>query len=498
MELDRHLEVITGVPAAKTLSPSRYKRHSRLSKSTKSPSLKQKEKTGTAPKDSAEYLNDLIRSIYLPYVPSKTAIVDVLPALASSASIDRELLAFLGLFIRQFIQGWYSKLSSDEDFLLELVANIAHITRGIEERGRKLDPVMVLDKVCLVLNNHLVSLRTAREVSGTNLCNHNNMVELYKILCGHLAVPPSDATTQNEARSQRSGVYHNDSQHLYLSVLVLKVLKLALPPDLFDSPLALSFLKNLLSDLVLSSVVEKLSENYFWYEILINISRGVTGEKHGEKVPPESNEEKQNPTISIRGRIISLSRRLSHLVAYTTSIRDSGDTPARQKDRIPISTHSVFTLAANLFSIQAKRPLVYGLVCFLPVHNRRMNHLFHNITHHLMGKFLKESTAVQILSKLRSTMFPTDEEMGPSRIDPTVEERETIKANAIASVSQMVSKYPFVQNFLYGSQAVDLMPREIEQFVGAFDNKTVNKLLIMQLLDCIIGELFPELYSQIE
>ncbi len=89
------------------------------------------------PKDSPEYLLKLCKNLFYPNEKSDKDYKDLLPALTSSNSIDLELYCLIGLFLRQFVTSWYSRITDDEIFMDELINVIAHITRGLEERIRK-------------------------------------------------------------------------------------------------------------------------------------------------------------------------------------------------------------------------------------------------------------------------------------------------------------------------------------------------------------------------
>ena len=58
-------------------------------------------------------------------------------------------------FCRDFVFGWYSKITKDRTFVDELITVIAHITRSLEQRSRELDKVtLILDDLPLLLDVH--------------------------------------------------------------------------------------------------------------------------------------------------------------------------------------------------------------------------------------------------------------------------------------------------------------------------------------------------------
>lgn len=61
----------------------------------------------------------------------------VLPALTSSANVDLELYALIAVIFRDFVHKWYGQITSDTAFVDEVVTVVAHVTRALEERLRK-------------------------------------------------------------------------------------------------------------------------------------------------------------------------------------------------------------------------------------------------------------------------------------------------------------------------------------------------------------------------
>jgi PXA domain len=64
----------------------------------------------------------------------------VLPALTSSSVVDLELYALIAVILRDFVHKWYTQITSDVSFVEQVVVVIAHVTRALEERLRKVRP----------------------------------------------------------------------------------------------------------------------------------------------------------------------------------------------------------------------------------------------------------------------------------------------------------------------------------------------------------------------
>jgi hypothetical protein len=83
-------------------------------------------------------------------------IEDVLPPLTSSNEVDLQLYGIISVIIKEFVQAWYSKITPDQVFVNEVVRIIAHCTRGLEQRLRKVDlEALLLDEIPELLQTHL-------------------------------------------------------------------------------------------------------------------------------------------------------------------------------------------------------------------------------------------------------------------------------------------------------------------------------------------------------
>jgi hypothetical protein len=97
-------------------------------------------------------------------------IEEVLPPLTSSNEIDLQLYGIISVIIKEFVQTWYSKITPDHVFVNEVLQVIAHCTRGIEQRLRKIDlEALLLDEIPELLEAHL-SCRCFRPLSFDVTC----------------------------------------------------------------------------------------------------------------------------------------------------------------------------------------------------------------------------------------------------------------------------------------------------------------------------------------
>lgn len=84
---------------------------------------------------------------------------ELLPPLTSSNNIDVELYAIIAVVLNQFVHSWYSRITSDSDFIDGIVQIIAHCTRGVEQRLRHVDlEGLLLDELPALLVAHIESM----------------------------------------------------------------------------------------------------------------------------------------------------------------------------------------------------------------------------------------------------------------------------------------------------------------------------------------------------
>lgn len=90
----------------------------------------------------------------LPTDPS--AIEDILPPLTSSNDVDIELYAVLAIIVKDFVNTWYTKITTDHGFVEEIIQIVAHCSRALEQRLRRIDvAALVLDEIPLLVQAHV-------------------------------------------------------------------------------------------------------------------------------------------------------------------------------------------------------------------------------------------------------------------------------------------------------------------------------------------------------
>ena len=80
-----------------------------------------------------------------------------LPPLTSSNEVDLQLYALIAVVIKEFVHAWYTKITPDAAFTEELIQVVAHCTRALEQRLRKVDiEALLLDEIPAIVEAHIV------------------------------------------------------------------------------------------------------------------------------------------------------------------------------------------------------------------------------------------------------------------------------------------------------------------------------------------------------
>jgi PXA domain len=121
--------------------------------------------------NSTEYTSEkatatLIRRVLGPQTgvdPRNTpgSIEDILPPLTSSNEVDLQLYAIIAIVVKDFVQLWYSKITPDHVFIEEVVQIIAHCSRAVEQRLRRIDiEELIFDEIPALVEAHVLGKNT--------------------------------------------------------------------------------------------------------------------------------------------------------------------------------------------------------------------------------------------------------------------------------------------------------------------------------------------------
>ena len=84
---------------------------------------------------------------------------ELLPPLTSQNEVDLQLYTIIAIVMRDFVYSWYGRITPDHTFVEETIRIIAHCTRDLEQRFRRVDlESLVLDEIPTLVGRHISGL----------------------------------------------------------------------------------------------------------------------------------------------------------------------------------------------------------------------------------------------------------------------------------------------------------------------------------------------------
>ena len=113
----------------------------------------------------------LIRKVLCPQqtnIANDTWPIDeLLPPLSSSNEVDLQLYTIIAIVVQQLVYSWYGQITSDEAFVEEVVRILAHCTRAVEGRLRKIDlESLLLDEIPGLVESHILGPSSCKKFNA--------------------------------------------------------------------------------------------------------------------------------------------------------------------------------------------------------------------------------------------------------------------------------------------------------------------------------------------
>ncbi|KAK4242575.1 PXA domain protein 1 [Achaetomium macrosporum] len=237
---------------------------------------------------SADPLSDratafLIRRILCPQQADKgrsspASIEDILPPLTSRNDVDLQLYALIAIILREYVQNWYTKITPDETFVAEIVQIIAHITRALEQRLRKVGlESLLFDEIPELLDKHVTAYRVAHDPL-TQPPVGTDPREIYHSLCPLPALSPVPRPGDPGSVAAQA-----ENEAAYRQLLVYAFLAILLPTEDLENSCLTALVGQIFSELIIGNTVAgRLSEPWLIWELLIIASRTAGRHKTAE------------------------------------------------------------------------------------------------------------------------------------------------------------------------------------------------------------------------
>lgn len=196
---------------------------------------------------------------------------ELLPPLTSSNEVDQELYAFIAIIIREFVHVWYTKITPDYVFVEEVVKIIAHCTRALEQRLRKVDlEALLFDELPDLLEIHFQAHKAAHQKLHPTPFESDPR-QIYHSLCPFPALSPvPDEKNKVDVESQKG------NEAAYRQLLVQGVLAVLLPTEDLENDCLTSLVGQIFSEMILGGGIGgKASEPWLLWEGITKIAEAV-------------------------------------------------------------------------------------------------------------------------------------------------------------------------------------------------------------------------------
>lgn len=222
---------------------------------------------------------------------------ELLPPLTSRNDVDLQLYALLAIVMREFVQSWYARVTADEALVAEILHTVAHCTRALEQRLRKLDlESLVLDEVPRVLDRHLAGdvpalpcparLRYPLTCKAVYRAAHQQAErpplvvdprEAYHALWPLPALSPAPRPPREDAEAAAAAAEEQlANETAYRQLLAQAVLAVLLPTEDLENPCLTALTGEIFSELVISNVVaNKAAQPWLLFEAICILARLV-------------------------------------------------------------------------------------------------------------------------------------------------------------------------------------------------------------------------------
>ncbi|KAG9257324.1 PXA domain-containing protein [Emericellopsis atlantica] len=459
---------------------------------------------------------------------------ELLPPLSSRNDVDLQLYAFLAIILRDFVQTWYSRITTDEAFILEIVHTVAHCTRALEQRFRKVDlESLLLDELPDLLDKHITAYRTAHTPMSPWPVEARPR-QVYHSLCPLPFMEP--VPQQNEAEPTVAEQEQNESA--YRQLLVQVVLTVLLPTEDLENPCLTSLVGQIFSELIIGNIVaKKAAQPWMLWEAICIVARVVQEKKKGSTGQDTSGSAEVDRVgtaargWSLHGVLLALlnaallfvtwSRSIVGTIASISSLPPrSPPTTAGGKEgaqdssmRIPILDYSVWSCAGNLLQLPVRMPWLNGFLSLAQYGairgpgevGRFDGPLDRLLSYHIQSHF-SPSQLPTFLRMIRGVLFPNNAP-GKSTLAAPESDAELLALRRRAA-SALWGLVPRTVGRVYlggrlktqveGGQDDDdeeeeKMIDEVEGLLMVLDDEYCNKHLLYGVLELVLVRLMPEL-----
>lgn len=325
-------------------------------------------------------------------------------------TLDDEIHRLISLLLKQHVRPWYNNITQDEQLFAAFERLVNDVNLRLAGRVQGVDwENFVLHRIFEVILVHLEDFNRAAE-------RRNSSQSLEAVFL---------------AKEEHLGIH---DEQAYLSLVVDGLLTILLPSEELVSEVAYGFTRELLADLILADLIDRLCEPWFWDELVQKLMRRRTGPGAG-------------------AGLLNSAKSILSWFSPPSSINQSLYDTAIPKIIAQLAVPSRY-LFKHVF-----------IDYILPSADLFFGHHWLSKLRDALRRDLTKSSMARIVAFTRMILFP-DDLPSPARVVPTEVEQSELRHFV---EEQCPVPFPW------------------------FRNKAINKVLLFKIMDCVLGTIFPEL-----
>ncbi|ABN67458.2 predicted protein, partial [Scheffersomyces stipitis CBS 6054] len=467
------------------------------------------------------------------------------------AGLNFQVHLFLSSIMVNYISSWYlTKLNTDDMLFLQSVYQLlSDLVRDISRRVNavlkdEVSIVGVIDDVASILNKHISDLvahdsqyeleilRTFQNrANSTNVFDEDPSDDVETVIDRYLASNHL-IFRQNKSAfddTQLTEPPDDPRQLEYFRIITHNILEATFENTTEDyainplsSKIGTKLIVSLVSDLIFIKIFDKLSTPDF---ILDTVGDGIVSaiEKYLDSKSSSISKPvttSKSVTISSRAQVIlsSVYNRVSRIILGVSVSKNTGDTPDSNDVEPDIFGNSVFQLFDTITNFSSRKPLLTGILVFckdlLQINSSVAAKVNSICTGYISKKilssnFIGDGSLSGIISDLRVNIFEKKddkkEELEKDRV--TVDQLTEKIFNLIRDkIPGLLPSFTRVTPFFnYFEETDEDLKEAIRRMLVIFNYENgsdnielhetckLNKLLMINLIDCVIRTLYPEL-----
>lgn len=473
-----------------------------------------------------------------------------------TTNLNLSIHLFLSTIMVKFVNSWYlTKLNTTNLLFLKLVYQLmVDFIRDIISRIESVDIMLMIDQLGDILNTHLKQT-VSNKYSGNNQYPYKFLEDYYfiqqptsntfdfdklslQVVNDHLKSNHIIFENFNSSKDQNT-----NNEMLYYRLLVKNVLLASFKDNALSpstSKITSDLIIHILSDIVIVKLIEKLSSLDFIFDKLNELLDSLLSLSSSSSSSSSSNSIEPNSKVKLESTFYlswtqKLQKSISQIYSGFTSFivlssnskksqlkgNENGDsvsgTNSQGNGTSGVLNWSLFSLLNIIFNVQHRKPFVYNLMISIKTLLLQMNNRIVSSIDRITGEFIKtkikqsitQDKVARIINDLRINLFYPSLDNQESK---TVNQENQISIDILAEKIIKVYKTYFAKylDLSYKGETDQDLKDSIKLVLIIFqqqqehkeekesdphqylDNR-VNKLLIVKLLDCVIGNLYTDI-----